>query len=97
MTSRFRGKVVIETVGTGIGAATARRFHAKGTAVALSDRRSFSTIPRATELDLKMREELFDAFKRIAASTASAVVMSREAISTQAAISESGRASLPTT
>jgi hypothetical protein len=40
---------------------------------------------------------LFDAFERIAASTASAVVMSREASFTQAAISESGRASLPTT
>jgi NADP-dependent 3-hydroxy acid dehydrogenase YdfG len=61
MTSRFRGKVVIETAGTGIGAATARRFHAKGAAVALSGRRSFSTIPRATKSILKMREELFDA------------------------------------
>ena len=97
MTARFRGKVVIETAGTGIGAATARRFHAKGAAVALSDRRSFSTIPRATELDLKMREELFDAFKRIAASTARTVVTSRAAVSAQAAISASGRASLPTT
>jgi meso-butanediol dehydrogenase / (S,S)-butanediol dehydrogenase / diacetyl reductase len=53
MTSRFRDKVVIETVGTGIGAATARRFHAKGAAVVLSDRRSFSTIPMATKSILK--------------------------------------------
>ena len=53
MTSRFRGKVVIETVGTGIGAAIARRFHAKGAAVVLSDRRSFSTIPMATKSILK--------------------------------------------
>jgi hypothetical protein len=43
-----------------------------------------------------MREELFDAFEQIAASTARDVVMCREAISVQAAISASGRASLPT-
>jgi meso-butanediol dehydrogenase / (S,S)-butanediol dehydrogenase / diacetyl reductase len=53
MTSRFRGKVVIEIAGTGIGAATARRFDAKGAAVALRGRRSFSTIPRAIKSILK--------------------------------------------
>jgi meso-butanediol dehydrogenase/(S,S)-butanediol dehydrogenase/diacetyl reductase len=40
MTSRFEGKTVIVTgAGTGIGAATARRFHAEGAAVVLSGRR----------------------------------------------------------
>jgi enoyl-CoA hydratase/carnithine racemase len=78
MTSRFRGKVVIQTAGTGIGAATARRFHAKGAAVVLSGRRSFSTIPKGNQINFMMREELFDAFERIAASTARAVVMSEE-------------------
>ena len=43
-----------------------------------------------------MREELFEAFEQIAASTARDVVMRREAIAVQAAISVSGRASLPT-
>jgi hypothetical protein len=43
-----------------------------------------------------MRKDLFDAFEQIAASTARDVVMCREAISAQAAISASGRASLPT-
>jgi hypothetical protein len=43
-----------------------------------------------------MREELFDAFEQIAASTTRDVVMCREAISVQAAISASGRASLRT-
>jgi enoyl-CoA hydratase/carnithine racemase len=78
MTSRFRGKVVIQTAGTGIGAATARRFHAKGAAVVLSGRRSFSTIPKGNQINFTMREELFDAFERIAASTVRAVVMSEE-------------------
>jgi hypothetical protein len=44
-----------------------------------------------------MREELFDAFERIAASTARTVVTSREAVSAQAAISASGQACLLTT
>lgn len=40
MTSRLKGKTVIVTgAGTGIGAATARRFHAEGAAVVLSGRR----------------------------------------------------------
>ena len=78
MTSRFRGKVVVQTAGTGIGAATALRCHPKGPAVVLSDRRSFSTIPKGNQINFKMREELFDAFERIAASTARAVVMSEE-------------------
>jgi hypothetical protein len=43
-----------------------------------------------------MREELFEAFEQIAASTARDVVMCREAIAVQAAISVSGRTSLPT-
>ena len=43
-----------------------------------------------------MREELFEAFEQIAASTARDVVMCREAISAQAAISASDWASLPT-
>src|ERR1700692_4131675 len=78
MTSRFRGKVVVQTAGTGIGAATAIRCHPKGPSVVLSYRRSFSTIPKGNQINFKMREDLFDAFERIAASTARAVVMSEE-------------------
>ena len=40
MISRFEGKVVVVTgAGTGIGAATARRFHAEGAVVVLNGRR----------------------------------------------------------
>ena len=40
MSARFAGKVVIVTgAGTGIGAATAKRFHAEGAIVVLNGRR----------------------------------------------------------
>jgi hypothetical protein len=54
MTSRFQGKVVIETVGTGIGAGQAsyRRIERP---------MAFLNHPKGNQINFKMREELFDA------------------------------------
>jgi meso-butanediol dehydrogenase/(S,S)-butanediol dehydrogenase/diacetyl reductase len=51
MTSRFQGKVVIVTgAGSGIGAATANRFHAEGATVVLNGRREFKLAEVGTAL-----------------------------------------------
>ncbi|WP_271584811.1 SDR family NAD(P)-dependent oxidoreductase [Bradyrhizobium sp. CCBAU 45389] len=51
MLSRFKDKIVIVTgAGSGIGAATARRFHAEGAVVVLNGRREFKLAEVAAEL-----------------------------------------------
>jgi len=52
MRARFRDKVVVVTgAGSGIGAATANRFHAEGAAVVLNGRREFKLIEVGTAFD----------------------------------------------
>ena len=71
-------------------------FSRQGSCRRIERPKVFLNHPKGNQINLKMREELFDAFEQIAASTARDVVMCREAIAVQAAISVSGRASLPT-